>query len=249
MNTHANISPDADTPFDPDGARTERHLRLLERLADIGMELAETVAHQAKGQRDLQDVADRAGVKEVIEETIVLEVRGDFGTAFAKITRAVRMTILLEDKLAKDWRLRQAGIAERHRVQRRARREAEQALDAQAAEDRINDRQDAICEAVRDVIRAERPEQVERLEQERLMKSLDRLWGWDPEGDPFARPELYIETGGDEALISQQIAAHCRALGLKPDWGLWKDTVWALEEAEAGAKGSPYAAGTGPPDG
>jgi hypothetical protein len=40
-----------------------------------------------------------------------------------------------------------------------------------------------------------------------------------------------------------------RALGLKPDWGLWKDSVWALEEAEAGAKGSPYAAGTGPPDG
>jgi hypothetical protein len=240
MNTHASIATGTasdvetdgadhvvDAAFDPDAERTERHMRALARLTEIGMEMAEITAVQARAQRDLVNTAERAEMK-----------GGDFALAFAKVSRAVRMSIMLEDKLAVALRLRQAGIAERHRADRRARLEAERAREARAAEDRIDGRQDAIVDAVREVIRAERPE---RLEQERLMKSLDRLWGWNPDADIFSRPELYIQTGGDEALVSEQIAAHCKALGLKPDWTLWKDEDWAVEEAEANTPGSPYA--------
>jgi hypothetical protein len=256
MNARSDIASEAqpDAPygdvdgapvFDPDGERTERNMRALARLTEIGMEMAEITAIQARAQRDLM-----AGVNNPGALTPVAQ--GDFASAFAKISRAVRMSIMLEDKLAVALRLRQAGIAERRQADRRARLEAERAREAQAEQDRIDDRQDAIVDAVREVIRAERPE---RLEQERLIKSLDRLWGWNPEADNFWRPELYIQTGGDEALVSAQIAAHCKALGLKPDWALWKDEDWAIEEAEDGAEGSPYAAGadppreTGPPDG
>ena len=105
-----------DGVVDPDGERTEAMLNKLARLSEICMELAELVSHQAKGQRDLQDVADRAGVKEVIEETIVLEVRSDFGAIIAKIARAVRVTIMLEDKLMKERRLRLSGLEEQHQV-------------------------------------------------------------------------------------------------------------------------------------
>ena len=242
MNAHSDIaleaqSDSADAPFDPDGERTERHMRDLARLTEIGMEMAEITAVQARAQRDLM-----AGINNPAALTPVGQ--GDFASAFAKLSRGVRQNIMLEDRLAQALRQRQAGLAERHKADRRARLEAEQARQARAAEDRINDRQDAIVDAVRDVIRAERPE---RLEQERLLNSLDRLWGWDPAADNYARPEIYIQTGGDDALVSEQIAAHCRALGLKPDWGLWKDQDWAVEEAENGAKRSPYVAGAGPP--
>jgi len=243
MNAHADIAaegaaPDAETPFDPDAVRTERHLFMLNRLGEIGMELAEVTAAQARVQRDVMAGVSNPGALTPVGQ-------GDFASAFAKISRSVRMTIMLEDKLAKALRLRQAGIAERHAANRRARLEAEWAREAQAAEDRIDDRQDAILDAVREVIRAERPE---RLEQEPLMRSLDRLWALDLEGDVFAQPDLYIQTGGDAALVSKQIAVHCKVLGLKPDWERWRGSFWAVEEAERGAAGSPYAAGaTGPP--
>ena len=67
------------------------------------------------------------------------------------------------------------------------------------------------------------------------------MWADDLSGDLYAKPDLYLQVGGDDALISQQVAAFCKALGLTPDWSLWKDSFWALEEAEDGAEGSPYA--------
>ncbi len=236
MNTHAPILAEeaaaqtalgADAPFDPDGARTERHLRVLERLTDLGMALAEGLAARVK--------ADDFDAGEI----------SDIGTAFAKISRGVRMTVMLEEKLAKAWRLRQAGIAEKHEAGLQERLEAEWAVEREADNGRVAKRQQALDDAVKDVIRAERPEGYER---ERLFDRLEGLWKDDIDNDLSAPPSFYIQIGGDEALISEQIAAFCKALGLKPDWDLWKDSFWAMEEAEDGAIGSPYAArGTGPP--
>jgi len=248
MNAHADITPETEevAPFDPDGERTERHLRMLARMEEICMEVAETVALQAKAQKDLQSVADVAGVKEVIEETIVLEVRGDFGSVLAKIARALRLTIMLEDRLAAQLRRRQAGLEEACQARRQAAVKATLAEEADAADERVSRRQGAIDDAVRDVIRTERPEALDR---ERLYEALDGLWKYDIDTDPYhVQPNLYIRTGGDQALVSDQITAFCKALGLKPDWSLWKGSFWATEEAEEGAPGSPYAAKqTGPP--
>jgi hypothetical protein len=227
MNAQSSIQAEddlkAELPSDPDGARTERLLRVLERLTDLGMELAEGLAARVK--------ADDVG-----------EV-GEVGAAFARISRAVRMTVMLEDRLAKAWRLRQAGIAETHEARRRVRLQAQWAEESEADNRRVEQRQNAIHEAVRDVIRAERPEGFER---ERLFGRLDYIWVTDLD----AEEDLYLDGGGNDALVSEQVAAFCKELGLTPDWDLWKQTFWALEEAEDRAAGSPYAAGgTGPPDG
>ena len=41
--------------------------------------------------------------------------------------------------------------------------------------------------------------------------------------------------------ISELIARVCRDLGMIPDWSLWEEEDWAIEEAEARTPGSPYA--------
>ena len=40
--------------------------------------------------------------------------------------------------------------------------------------------------------------------------------------------------------IGASIARICASLGLTPDWSLWEDEDWAIEEAETDAPGSPY---------
>jgi hypothetical protein len=40
--------------------------------------------------------------------------------------------------------------------------------------------------------------------------------------------------------IGASIARICADLGLTPDWSLWEDEDWAIEEAETDAPGSPY---------
>jgi hypothetical protein len=216
--------------FDPDGARTARLLRVLERLTEIGMELAETLAVQAKGQRDLQSVADIAGVKECIEERIILEVKGDFGTAFAKIARGVRLTVMLEDKLAKDWRLRQAGLEEEYE----ARRKENLIRRGQAHREYLVGRKDAVEEVVRETARRQR---LDRESREQIDDALDAVWNDD---------RFYDYHEHDDWSVSETIAAICKDFGLTPDWNEWRGEDWAIEEAKAGMPGSPYAK---PPDG
>ena len=238
MNTHSSITTEealeAEAPLDPDGEREGQLLRVLGRLTELGMVLAERLVAQV--------TADAAAPIDAAE----------VGTAFAKISRGVRMSVMLEAKLAKERRLRLNGLEAAHEAKLAAMREARLAkerAEADAEEDeRAERRRAAVDDGVRDVIRAERPEGLER---ERLFDRLDRLWTVDIETDPYVPHSLYLDGGGEDALVSEQIAAFCKALGLKPDWERWKDSFWALEEAEDEAKGSPYAAphGTGPPDG
>ena len=220
--------------FDPDGERTEAMLDKLARMSAICMELAELVSHQAKGQRDLQDVANRAGVKEVIEETIVLEVRSDFGAIISKIARAVRMTIMLEDKLMKERRRRLLGLEDL----RETRRQAAETAEVEANRRRMRIRRNRVDVAVRETIRLEQPDRESR---EPFLEALQDLW----DDEEYQNLEAW-----DTWSIGPTIAAFCQELGVKPDWDRWKDQDWAVAEAQENTPGSPYAAGgTGPPDG
>ena len=87
-------------------ARGERHLRMLARLAEIHMEIAETIAQNAKIA-----VADGKS-------------QGDPAGSFDKIARAVRRTVALEAKLADQVNTGRADLAEK-RVQARATHKAE----------------------------------------------------------------------------------------------------------------------------
>ena len=73
----------------------------------------------------------------------------------------------------------------------------------------------------------------------------------DPKGDgrdTEARIDHLYERLQDEdemvrfgALsIGKNVARLCREIGLKPNWALWRDEDWAIEEAEAETPGSPY---------
>jgi len=77
--------------------RTERHLRVLQELAEIGMDLAREVRRQAlepavagNGASPAPDVAD-------------------LGLVFTRIARAVCQTVALEARLEQDRREREAG--------------------------------------------------------------------------------------------------------------------------------------------
>jgi hypothetical protein len=82
-------TPSGDTP-DPAQDRAERHLRVLQELAELGMSLA-------------RDVAARAA--ETADPDLVL--------AFSRIARAVRQTVALEAKLADDRETARADHARR----------------------------------------------------------------------------------------------------------------------------------------
>jgi hypothetical protein len=237
MNTHSSIAAEealeAEGPFDPDGERTEQLLRVLARLTELGMVLAEKLAAQATAPN-------------ATDETAPIDA-AEVSSAFAKVSRGVRMTVMLEAKLLKERRLRRDGLEAAHEAKLQAMREARRAREQAEAEaeegEQIERRAKAIDEAVKDMIRAERPEGYER---ERLFDRLKDMWTID--WSDYS--SFYIDNCDDDALVSEQIATFCKALGLKPDWDLWKDSFWAIEEAEDGAEGSPYAAPkTGPPDG
>ena len=168
MNTHSSISAEealeAAGPVDPDGERTEQLLCVLARLTELGMVLAERLVAQATADEDAAVDA------------------GEVGSAFAKISRGVRMTVMLEAKLLKERRLRRDGLEAAHEARLQAMREArwakESAEENEQENERIIKRESAIDEAVKDMIRAERPEGYER---ERLFDRLKAMWkiDWD----------------------------------------------------------------------
>ena len=105
-------------------ALIERQLAMLTRLAEIGMEIAEAAGRQAAPD-------DRQGGSEPA-------FRGDPGLAFARVARAVRMTIALQSRLAKDLadldRAESQAAAAQVRARRaRLHRLVEQAIEAEHA--------------------------------------------------------------------------------------------------------------------
>ena len=133
------IPPDspADDPADaPPRALRERQLERLDRLAEAGMEMIEALVAQAKG----------SGPK---------VVDGDVGLAFSRVSRAVRLAVLLQEQLsgpgedpderarAAEAQGRKAHIDRAVRVVRRVARDhcrrEEYAAYAHAARERLDD--------------------------------------------------------------------------------------------------------------
>jgi len=107
-------------------ARAEARLRDLEDLRAICMSIARVVQKQALAQGDLQDVGDTAGAKEVLGSNVVtLMVRGDFGLVIERVAKAVRLTVMLEEKEEKIIRDLKAGVVARVAEARGRRRRGE----------------------------------------------------------------------------------------------------------------------------
>ena len=171
------------------GERTERHLRLLARLAEIGMEIAE------KTRTDAVE-APEPGV--------------DYCARFATAARAVRLTMLLEDKLSRQ-RPAWSTAADRKGHRQRVAAAMQSALDAQSkaegwSEDEADDRSWELGD------RLEQPEieeMIDRLPAEVAIARLCRMYDlpddaqrWLQEAMEFeaemAREDAEDETGWDD---------------------------------------------------
>ncbi len=204
----------------PDVAR--RHLQVLAELTEIGMDLARALRRQVLAQGQLLDVADQAGVTEVVGGEITLVIKGDAGLAFSRIARAVRLTLALEARIDQGLQVDQAAMAVR---QAREAAEAERISEAV----RLADREAVVRRVVEDAIEAECEDDEDRIED--LTEALRERLEEDEDYEDYA-----------ERPIGETIARVCRDLGLSPDWDRWSGEDWAIEEAREAPKGSPYGA-------
>jgi hypothetical protein len=195
-------------------ARAERHLRTLKELAEIGMELARAVRRQAV---EAPAGGDAPGGE---------PGAGDVGLVFSRIARAVRLTLALEARLEQDRQARDAQIE----AALAPRRELQATLKAGEFIHR-SVRRSNVKKAVEQAIDAEadRAGAAERDVENWLADLDERLADAADDADFMGRP------------VGELIARICRDLGLTPDWSLWEDEDWAIAEARARPRGSPYA--------
>jgi hypothetical protein len=188
----------------PDWARPhlDQQLALLGRLAEAGLEIAVALEHQATGK-----AAADAPV-----------VAGDIALAFARVSRAVRLTVALQSKLIADRQAFEAGVVKDR---------------AEAAKQRDYHRLFAVP---RQIERAERmifriaaeenPDDLDTAER-LAYEAAEQLKDADIYGDILTRP------------FSEIIAEICLDLGLSPNWGALSNEQWAQTEIAGGHPGEP----------
>jgi hypothetical protein len=151
------------------------------------------------------------------------EVEARATIAFHRAARSVRQCLALEAKLFRD-----AARADRDDARRKATAQRE-ALSVSDHWRSIRRRRE-VKEIVSHIIETEPGE----FDAEQLFDDLDeRLAAGDEDTDFADRP------------IGELVARICRDLGVEPDWSLFEDEDWAIEEARARPSGSPFAAGLG----
>jgi hypothetical protein len=179
----AHIAPTpapADAPTADARARIEGQLAMLDRLSQIGMEIAEACGREAKA-------APNAGEARAV------------GLIFARVARAVRMTIALQSRLAKDLAAldRADGLAQA--AQRSRRRVRLSRLVEDAARASVAARREAGHQYWADEDAIE--DEIEQLSSE----AYERLV--DAEEDDLSG-----------LSFGEAAAAICNDLGLSPDW-------------------------------
>lgn len=189
--------PEPLPPSEPDAVDVpsdglKRQLDRLDRLADAGLEMAAAIAAQVKAAESFDAPA--------------------VAMAYARVARAVRLTLALQSRLVSDRRTRDERAAAE-----RARAEAEDDESDKARVERIVER----------VIRAEHDDEdtVEQLGAE----AAERLDDDDLYDDLLDRP------------LSEIVAIICRDLGLSPDWPRLAEEGWAQREIAEGEPGWPLA--------
>jgi hypothetical protein len=194
-------SPAADEAPDPAVLRAERRLRLLEELAEIGMELARALRPCAPADRACDDAASGDSATDKGPD------KGrDPADAFARLSRAIRLTLALEARTDEALRDLKSGI-----VRMRA---AELARAAAAQGRQI--REARICGLVMEVAAAE-------------IADGDGFEGFCYDlKERLADDEAFWN---DSDRPVRDIVEHlCKCFGLAPDWSRWDGEGWIDEE-------------------
>jgi hypothetical protein len=171
----------------------------------------------------LAEVGERLAMKHAERALAAddLDVEAKATVAFHRAARSVRQCLALEAKLIRD-----AARADRDDAQREATAQRE-ALSVSDHWRSIRRRRE-VKEIVAHTIETEAGE----FDAEQLFDDLEeRLAAGDEDADFADRP------------IGELVARICRDLGIAPDWSLFEDEDWAIEEARDKPPGSPYAAG------
>lgn len=219
MTASAPPSPQADDQAPAPGAAPraliERQLWVLGRLAEVGLNVALAIEQQATAAAEEPDAAEPPPASRPGRV-----VQGDIALAYARASRAVRLTVALQAKLIKDLQALDETAA---RLRRGEQVDAER--ERQAREAARKERVERIIERV---IRAELSDEDEA---DRLAEAAwERLDHDEFYGDLLAQP------------IGEIIARVCRDLGLAPDWSRLAEEAWARQEIDSGAAGSPFLA-------
>jgi len=188
--SNATPEPQGLADDDPSVLLAESRLRMLRRLAEIGMELAErtlnTHAAPAKGQ----DPAD----------------------AFARLSRAIRLTLTLEAKTDEALRDLKAGVVRRRKKEKKRaarRHEAAAAKEAQEREVKVR-------ELVAEAAEAEIPDVYEFAQRYHALR--ERLDEDSAYKDLSQRP------------LREIVERLCKDLMINPDWSRWDGEGWIKEE-------------------
>jgi hypothetical protein len=183
---------------DPAVLRAERRLRLLEELAEIGMDLARSLRPAAQPEAGEAPAGDA--------------VRGkgrEPADVFGPLSRAIRLTLALEAKTDEELRDLKAGIVRaRAEEQAQAAKRVRKAA-AKARSDRIDE--------VRILLHSAAGAQIEDREafediEEELEERLD---------------ENEADFGNPERPLRETVEGLCKAMGLSPDWSRWNGEDWA----------------------
>lgn len=208
---------DEAAPATADGALRavlEGQLAVLGRLAEAGLNIALSVERRATAADAAEADAPDAGPEAAPVAS------GDVALAYARVSRAVRLTVALQGRVVKELQALDEDAA-----RRRIRAEAGAGRERQQAEAARKARVERIVERL---IRAEAADEAEgdRLADE----AYERLEGDDIYGQLSARP------------VSEIIALVCQDLGLEPDWTRLAEEAWARDELAAGSAGAPLMA-------
>jgi hypothetical protein len=204
---------------DPAILRAEQRLRMLRELAEIA---ARALHRQALAAADPAEVVAPTDPSDTpVQDTSGTSARraptpvtpaGDPAGAFARLSRAIRLTLALEARTDEALRALSAGVvaerearrvAARNRAadeamaRREAREETVERLVFEAAEREIEDE-----EALNDVLAALE----ERLEQDEAYQDLER------------------------APLRETVERLCADLQLTPDWNRWEGEGWTPQE-------------------
>ena len=191
---------------------TPWRLGMLERAAEIGLEMMRVTARRAQAA----EAAEQAGIEPAGPPV-------DHALGYQRINRAFRKTLALHEKFEAQARTRERETAAEAAARLAA--EAQRQATAQA-----NRRERDKTKVRRAAIRAIYADGDERDDKADLFSDLrERLEEYD-DYDDFGR-----------CSIGETAWKLCRAMGLDSDPALWADEPWAIAEMRDKPPGSPFA--------
>lgn len=206
--------PDAESLAAAEVVRARHRLEMLDEVAELAMELAR--AQQRKALQQLEPAGEEAARADAPSPG---GRERDAMAGFVNAARAVRVTLLLQAKLEAGLTLRRGELSLERGVRLDAARKAREQAPIV--------RQAVLTDVVTEVIEREAGD---RGDLERLLEDAEEALDQASYGRDF----MSRATGAIVAEI-------CKDLGVTIDWSRWADEDWAVQEAETGAEGSPFA--------